>query len=175
MYKRIEISFKVKSTISIENPDVILQNFIKYLDEKYQAWEDFILTNKFEKPIRVIKNKFDLEQVPKTLSIGNLISHLDKVYKDWDRFAISKFKFPEIKYDECEIGMLVRAITSNTCQYIYIDKIQTNTKGEKELVCIQEGQKWVANTVINKDYKFSLLSKQVEKEKFTSIDWPILK
>ncbi len=175
MSKRIEISFKVKSIISIENPDVILQNFIKYLDEKYPAWEDFILTNKFEKQIRVIKHKSDLEQVSKTLSIGNLISHLDKVYKDWDRIAISKIKFTEIRYDECEIGMLVRASTSNTCQYIYIDQIQFNSKGEKELICQQEGQKWVANTVNMKDYKFSLLSSQIDKEKFVSIDWPVLK
>lgn len=180
---KIEITTKKVSTdktekvsiLKIENPDVKLLGFVKYLTDKFPEWEDFILTNKIKQPIRVIKTQNDLLEVPKTLSIGILIAHLDKLYKDWDRFVISKITFVEIQYEECEIGMLVRGSSNITNQYNYIKDIQYNSKGEKELICIQEGQNWIANTVKMKDLKFSLLCKFLDKSKFTAIDWPPFK
>lgn len=171
MAKTIEIIIKDKSPFKIESNDKIINDFIIYLNDKYPEWEEFVLSNKFEKQIRIIKKQNELIQLPKTISIGQLIVFLDKSHNDWNRFAISKKSFKEIKYEECAIGMLVRASTSNTNQYIYINNISINSKGEKEIICNQEGQAVTFNTVNCSKYKFALLSQNMDKTQFETLDW----
>jgi hypothetical protein len=171
MTKIIEVIVKDKSPLKIVTNDKIINDFIIYLNDKYSEWEEFVLSNKYEKQIRILKKENDLIQLPKTISIGHLIVFLDKTYKDWNRFAISKKNFKEIKYEECTVGMLVRASTSNTNLYIYVDSITTNSKEEKEINCISEGQLVTFNTVNCRKYKFKLLSNKINKEDFEAIDW----
>lgn len=171
MAKTLEIIIKDKAPIKIDENQKVLKDFISYLNDKYAQWEEFVISNKFEKQIRIVKGKDELIQLPKTLSIGNLIVFLDKNYKDWNRFAISKFNFKEISYSDCVSGMLVRASTSNTNQYIYIDDVSFDKKNEKEINCTQEGKKVTFNTLNCSKYKFALLSNSIEKSNFNSIDW----
>lgn len=171
MVKSVEVIIKDKSPVKIETNDKAFKDFINYLNEKHTDWEEFFISNNFSKQLRVLKKQNELMQIPKTLAIGNLLVWLDKTHKDWNRFAISNKKFVEIKYEAVLEGMLVRANSSNTNQYIYIDSVSSNSKDEKELHCIQEGDLVTFNTINCSKYKFTLLAEKIDKVQFESIDW----
>lgn len=171
MAHTIEILIKDKSPQQIEEKDRSITDFIKYLDEKYPTWDEFVITSRSNKPLRLVKSKDRLIQLPKTLAVGNLLVHLDRHYKDWSRFGMSRVSFPVIAYEDCQPGMLVRPSSSNTNMYFFVKEETINSQGEKEISGNQEGNFRTFNTVSNSAYQFALLSTEIPESDFEEIDW----
>lgn len=159
----VEVNKRKPKVLNPYTPEVI--EFREKLEEKLPEWEEFVLsTSKKRIMHRFVKIQDTLVEYAKNRTLMNLTLFLDRKFPGWTRFAMSKAKFKSVPYDDCKVGMLLRPSSSNAKEYIFIEKIQFDKKGHRELVCNQEGKAITYNAKKCKKLSFHLLIEEANMD-----------